>query len=164
MNCLQICRLGRAQQGQLCSAPIVSSSMSGLRWFINILQDSAGQRLGAQLGCQLGPAFLSTWTSPAGYLGFFTAQKLSNKKECSKRPGRKLQHATFATSIKQVTNTTEFVFGRSSKEFEHIFNMSSSAESTVTTSLKAIPQTFIHPFILGGQSRQKNKYKQQTSK
>lgn len=26
-----------------------------------------------------------------GFLGFFTAQKLSNKKECAKRPGRKLQ-------------------------------------------------------------------------
>lgn len=38
------------------------------------------------------PLFLSMGMSPQGFLGFFTAQKVSNKIKCSKRPRKKLQN------------------------------------------------------------------------
>lgn len=38
-----------------------------------------------------GPLFLSMWISLQGFLGFITAQSLSNKEDCSKRPRKKLQ-------------------------------------------------------------------------
>ena len=84
--------------------------------------------------------FLSTWISLQGFLGFITAQTLSTKKDCSKKPRRKLQDFLWAglTSLSKTPlphwsskalrllrfkERTESLNGRSNKDFEGIFNL-----------------------------------------